>query len=197
MKRAIGFTFIFIGVVLLVESVWAIKTTEKGTEKALIRAEQLLQQHEPSVESETNPPVKKVVNELNDVIGILRVPKINAKLPIVDGTEIDDLKKGVGHYKGTALPRDGEQIVLSGHRDTVFTNFDQLEVGDDFIVDMPTGSFTYEIRETEIVDSEDLTVIRPRGEEVLTVTTCYPFNYIGYAPDRYVMYAYPKETRSE
>lgn len=197
MKRAIGFTFIFIGVVLLVESVWAIKTTEKGTKKALIQAEQLIQQSAPIIEGEVAISVDQVVDEPNDVIGILRVPKIDAKLPIIEGTEIDDLKKGVGHYKGTALPQEGEQIVLSGHRDTVFTNFDQLEVGDDFVVDLPTGSFTYEIRQTEIVDAEDLTVIRPRGEEVLTVTTCYPFNYIGYAPDRYVMYAYPKATPRE
>lgn len=197
MKRAIGFAFIFIGVVLFVESVWAIKTTEKGTEKALIRAEQLIQQSTPIVEGDIAATVEKVVGEPNDVIGILRVPKIGAKLPIIEGTEIDDLKKGVGHYKGTALPQDGEQIVLSGHRDTVFVNFNQLEVGDDFIVDLPTGSFTYEIRDTEIVDAEDLTVIRPRGEEVLTVTTCYPFNFIGSAPDRYIMYAYPKETPRE
>lgn len=146
---------------------------------------------EKSVVKEKRP---QFIAEANGVMGILKVPKIDAKLPIIEGTNIDDLKKGVGHYIGTALPTEGEQIVLSGHRDTVFINFDQLEIGDEFIVELPYGSFTYEIRHTEIVGADDLTVIQPRGEEVLTVTTCYPFSALGNAPDRYIFYAYPKDS---
>ncbi|TSB48524.1 class D sortase [Alkalicoccobacillus porphyridii] len=122
---------------------------------------------------------------------ILDIEALDRSLPIVDGTQPEDLDKGVGHVRQTSLPGGGEQIVLSGHRDTVFRDFGSLELGDTFLVHMPYGSFHYEIKETEIVDAEDRTVIRDMGEEVLVVTTCYPFHYINQAPERFVIYAYP------
>ncbi|EHB65968.1 class D sortase [Paenibacillus lactis] len=127
----------------------------------------------------------------NDVIGMLEVPKLEAELPIIEGTDEEMLERGVGHYSSTAFPLDDEQILLSGHRDTVFRNFDKLAVGDRFIVKLPYGTFEYEIRSTAIVDKDDTSVIRSMGSEVLVVSTCYPFRYLGNAPDRFIFYAYP------
>lgn len=127
----------------------------------------------------------------NDVIGLLEIPKIDAELPIIEGTDEEMLDKGVGHYRASVFPSDGEQILLSGHRDTVFRKFADLEIGDHFIVKMPYGTFEYKIASTEIVDKDDTSVIRSMGREVLVVSTCYPFRYVGAAPDRYVVYAYP------
>lgn len=127
----------------------------------------------------------------NDVIGVLQIPKLEAELPIVEGTDEEMLKKGVGHYSTSVFPSDGEQIVLSGHRDTVFRNFDKLAVKDRFIVKLPYGTFEYEITKTDIVDKDDTTVIRSMGTEALVVTTCYPFRFVGDAPERYIIYAYP------
>ena len=112
-------------------------------------------------------------------------------LPIVEGTDPDSLQKGVGHLSNSVFPGQGEQILLSGHRDTVFRDFGELEIGDTFVVQMPYGEYTYEIRETEIVPEDDTSVIGEMGEEVLVVTTCYPFHFVGSAPDRFVAYAYP------
>lgn len=123
--------------------------------------------------------------------GTLEIPKLGKTLGVVEGADADALKKGVGHMEQTVYPGQGEQIIFSGHRDTVFRNFGELEIGDEFIVTMPYGEYKYEIRETEIVSENDTTVVREMGEEVLVVTTCYPFNFIGYAPDRFVIYAYP------
>ncbi len=127
----------------------------------------------------------------NDVIGMLEVPKLEAELPIIEGTDEEMLERRVGHYSSTAFPLDDEQILLSGHRDTVFRNFDKLAVGDRFIVMLPYGTFEYEIRSTDIVDKDDTSVIRSMGSEVLVVSTCYPFRYLGNAPDRFIFYAYP------
>lgn len=129
--------------------------------------------------------------EMHEAIGILHVPKIDRSIGIVEGTDPDALDLGVGHMSSTVFPGQGEQIILSGHRDTVFRNFAELEIGDEFIVEMPYGDYTYEIRETEIVSADDTSVVREMGEEVLVVSTCYPFNYLGSAPDRFVFYAYP------
>lgn len=127
-----------------------------------------------------------------EVVGILSIPKINGELPIIEGTDEDDLEKGVGHYKGTAYPLQNDQIVLSGHRDTVFRRMGELEIGDIFTVKLPYGNFTYIITETKIVEADDRTVIKSTApNEILTVTTCYPFSFVGNAPQRYIITALP------
>ena len=136
--------------------------------------------------------VAKDFNPANgENVGILHIPKLNADLPIIEGTHEDELAKGVGHYSGTAYPLQNDQIVLSGHRDTVFRSMGELEIGDTLTLQLEYGDFTYEITETKIVDADDRTIIVPHDEEVLTLTTCYPFSFVGSAPDRYIIYAYP------
>lgn len=131
----------------------------------------------------------------DDTIGILYIPKLEREMPIIEGTDEDELAKGVGHFSDTGFPGENKQIVLSGHRDTVFRDFGDLEDGDEFHVKMKQGTYIYVINdsETQIVPADDTTVIDPsRKDEVLTVSTCYPFSYVGNAPDRYVLHAYPQ-----
>lgn len=128
-----------------------------------------------------------------ETIGTLYIPRLDRELPIVEGTDEEELEHGVGHYSDTGYPGENRQILLSGHRDTVFRNFGELEHGDEFHVKMKNGTFIYEFRDHEIVSADDTTVIDlNREDEYLTVSTCYPFSYIGSAPDRFVIYAYPK-----
>ncbi len=129
----------------------------------------------------------------NEAFSTLEIPKLDKEIPVIEGTDADSLSKGIGHLSQSVLPGQGEQIVLSGHRDTVFREFNQIEIGDTFTVHMPYGSYSYVIKQTEIVDEDDTSVIREMGEEVLVVTTCYPFRFVGNAPERFVAYAYPVE----
>jgi len=130
---------------------------------------------------------------IGETIGLLYIPRLERELPIVEGTDEDDLEHGVGHYRDTGFPGENRQILLSGHRDTVFRNFGELEPGDEFHIKMEHGTFVYEFVDNEIVDADDTTVIDfEREDEYLTISTCYPFNFVGSAPDRYVIYAYPK-----
>ncbi|HLR81031.1 MAG TPA: class D sortase [Bacillota bacterium] len=194
MRRWISRILMIVGLALISISGYQFYQTKQSTNNALAEAEQLVKQNnqnESEDESQTEPSPEDFVPKDDDVIGIVRIPSIEAKLPIVEGTDEEMLKKGVGHYSSTALPAENEQILLSGHRDTVFRRFGELEIGDRFIVEMPYGTYEYEMRESEIVGADDTSVIRPMGEEVLTVSTCYPFSYIGNAPDRFVLYAYP------
>ena len=194
MKKIIAAIFFLCGFIIIYFALYQIFSAEKQVKDTLEMAEQLValgQEQNKNMQVEVSQPEPKMKFHEDEIMGILRVPKINENLPIVAGTDEDDLEKGVGHYAGTALPTEGEQIVLSGHRDTVFKEFEKLKIGDTFVVELTYGKFTYEIRETEIVDADDVSVIRPRGEEVLTVTTCYPFHYIGNAPERFIFYAYP------
>lgn len=130
--------------------------------------------------------------ETGETIGLLYIPKLDREIAIIEGTDEEELAQGVGHYYDTGLPGQNRQILLSGHRDTVFRNFDQLEHGDEFHVKMEYGTYVYRINDHEIVSADNTTVIDPsRKDEYLTVSTCYPFSMIGSAPDRYVLYAYP------
>lgn len=130
--------------------------------------------------------------DYGQVFGVLTIPVLDDRsIGIIEGADYDALAQGVGHVESTAFPGQGEQIVLSGHRDSVFRDFSTLVEGNRFIVDMLYGTYEYEIKEIEIVDANDTTVIGPMGEEVLVVSTCYPFGYIGPAPQRAVFYAYP------
>jgi len=124
-----------------------------------------------------------------EVMGSLSIPALKQKLPIIEGTSDADLKKGVGHFIQSVLPGAQDNCVLSGHRDTVFSKLGQLEIGDVFITQTAAGTFTYGIRRIRIVGKNDRTVIVPTDHAVLTVTTCYPFYFIGSAPDRYVLSA--------
>ena len=124
-----------------------------------------------------------------DTIGSLTIPVLKRELPIIQGTGAKELERGVGHFTQSVLPGEVDNCVLSGHRDTVFRQLGKLKIGDQLIVKTSAGTFTYEVSGTRIVPKDDKTVIVPTDHAVLTVTTCYPFSYIGNAPDRYVISA--------
>ncbi|VEF49686.1 sortase family protein [Bacillus freudenreichii] len=146
------------------------------------------QEEAPPVEvRETKTVVYDDRPEEGEIIGDLIIPKLDAKLPIYHGTDEDELEKGVGHYAGSVLPGEKDNSVLSGHRDTVFRRLGEVGKGDTLIVTTAKGEFTYKIRKVRIVDADDRTVIVPKPRATLTVTTCYPFRYIGDAPERYIL----------
>jgi sortase A len=124
-----------------------------------------------------------------DNIGSLTIPMLNRKLPIIQGTSAKQLKKGVGHFTESVLPGEEDNCVISGHRDTAFRGIGKLKLGDEIIVQTSAGTFTYEVNGTKIVNEDDKTVIVPMDHAVLTLTTCYPFNVIGSANDRYIVSA--------
>lgn len=124
-----------------------------------------------------------------EVLGTLTIPALGQSFPVIEGTGKDELKKGVGHIIETAMPGEPDNCVISGHRDTVFPRLGELEEGDVLVMETATGTYTYEISQIRIVDKDDRTVVVHTDHAVLTVSTCYPFQYVGSAPDRYVLMA--------
>ncbi|NLP51904.1 class D sortase [Bacillus sp. RO1] len=122
-------------------------------------------------------------------IGEVYFPDLEASIPVFHGVSEAELVKGVGHVPGTLLPGNGGNIVLSGHRDTVFRRLGELEVGDKVMFGFDGGWYTYKIGRIRVVDKNDTSVVVARPREVLTITTCYPFTFIGRAPERYVLEA--------
>ncbi len=193
LKILIGLLFTT-GFILIGYALYHIWDGNNQVEKRIVEAKKIVEQN--NNDSQIDP--SSLSYEKGETIGILKIPKLKKELPIIEGTDEEELEKGVGHYTGSAYPLQNDQIVLSGHRDTVFRNFGELETGDTFIVELEYGKFKYEIYEMDIVPADDTTVIRSTApDEILTVTTCYPFHYIGNAPERAIFYAKPVSTGKE
>jgi len=127
--------------------------------------------------------------KIGDVIGSLWIPRLKRTIDIVEGTGAKELKKGVGHYVGSVLPGFSDNSVLAGHRDSVFRNLGELKLGDLMTVQTDYGRFVYEVHKIRIVKADDKTVIVPTADAVLTLSTCYPFRFVGNAPKRYIVQA--------
>jgi len=127
--------------------------------------------------------------KVGNKVGVLSIPALGQKLPIVEGTTASQLKRGVGHFHGSTMPGGEDNCILSGHRDTVFTKLGKLKKGNRLVVTTAAGTFTYKITQIRIVSASDKTVVVHKDHAALTVTTCYPFHYIGSAPKRYVLVA--------
>ncbi|KUP04448.1 hypothetical protein Q75_15670 [Bacillus coahuilensis p1.1.43] len=128
--------------------------------------------------------------EKGDIIGVLVIPKLNRELPIIEGTDEEELEKGVGHYSSTKLPNQKDRIFLAGHRDTTLREMGKLEEGDYLLIEMTTGTYTYEIFEMFVVHETDMSAVQStKPNEILTLSTCFPFDYIGSAEERYIINA--------
>ncbi|SLL35672.1 Sortase (surface protein transpeptidase) [Mycobacteroides abscessus subsp. abscessus] len=175
------------GVLFIGYGVWNIMDTKAQTENSLSEAKVAIEKgNEKWVDKDSD----RFIPSIGDAVGLLVIDKIDGELPIVEGTDPDDLEKGVGHYKGSFYPEENGQIVLSGHRDTVFRRAGELEIGDELKIVLPYGEFSYQITSTKIVEADDRSIITlDNTKEELILTTCYPFRFVGNAPQRYIIYA--------
>ena len=119
-------------------------------------------------------------------LATLSIPRIRLSTVVLHGSDARTLRRGPGHLEHTALPGEPGNVVIAGHRDTFFRPLRQIQVGDRILLENPGGRFEYRVSSLHIVKSNDLSVLEQNGEELLTLITCYPFNLIGSAPDRFV-----------
>lgn len=192
----VGYSTVIIGLAILSLSVMTLWQQQNAQDSALHEAKNMIINKKTNsstigLNQDSNKENKEKDNKhTGDIIGLLVIPSLNKELAILEGVDEDDLEKGVGHIASTAMPGENDQIVLSGHRDTVFRKLGSLQIGDELQVLMIDESFTYEIKKTYIVDNGASGVIRSTAPvEQLTLTTCYPFSFIGNAPQRYIIEA--------
>lgn len=141
-------------------------------------------------------PVEQAAAPLGAHLGELVIPKLGVAIPVYEGVREQELRRGAGHYPASAWPGGKGHVVLSGHRDTVFRRFGELEIGDALIIRTDRAAIHYRIVNIRIVDDNDRTVLVEKARPTLTVTTCYPFRLIGRAPKRYIVTARPVQTVS-
>lgn len=146
----------------------------------------------PSIKEEpVSLPTSDAAHKTGEEMATLLIPKIEKKYSVYWGTDPATLDQGVGMFVSdlTTLPGGSGHTVLSGHRDTVFTGLGKLEESDLLYVEYENEVFVYGITDIWITHEEDRSVIVEKDESTLTLTTCYPFDFIGYAPDRYIVQA--------
>jgi len=132
-------------------------------------------------------------------LAVLRIARIHLVVPVLEGTSDVTLNRGVGHIEETAMPGTGGNSGIAGHRDGFFRGLKDVGLGDAIELETLHGKQIYRIERAWIVNPEDVSVLDPTPEDSITLVTCYPFYFVGSAPQRYIVRAVraePPDVRS-
>ena len=122
-------------------------------------------------------------------LALLEIPRLKISSVVISGDSDAVLDVAVGHLSDTPAPWEPVNSVLAAHRDGLFRPLKNIRIGDEVRVRSAHGDFAYRVRETRIVNRDDLSVLNPTPKPTLTLITCYPFNYVGSAPRRFIVHA--------
>ena len=129
-------------------------------------------------------------------LAVLRIPHLRLEVPVLEGTDDWTLDRAVGHIEDTARPGSAGNSGIAGHRDGFFRGLKDVRVGDHLELETHAGLDEYRIERIWIVGPEDVSVLDPTPEPAITLVTCYPFYFIGPAPQRFIVRAVHTERRS-
>ena len=136
--------------------------------------------YEESLKADFTPP-----------LGILTIKSLGLQVPIFNGTDDLTLDRGAGRIKGMARTGENGNLGISGHRDGFFRVFKDIQMGDQIMIQTAGEVEKYEVTDMKIVPKEDHSVPAPTDGKTLTVVTCYPFYFVGHAPERLIVTALP------
>jgi sortase A len=170
----------------------AVHVSAAREQKAL--AQELEQQFSRKASSAAASPTPiDTVPRSGSVVARIAVPRLGMSTMAREGADAVTLSKAVGHVPDTALPGEPGNAAFAGHRDTFFRPLKGIRKGDEIVVTTAAGQYVYAVDETRVVKPSDVWVLEPTGTATLTLVTCYPFNYIGAAPDRFIVRATRRE----
>lgn len=127
--------------------------------------------------------------EAGPTVSVLRIASTGMEVPVFDSTSKTALNRGAGHIAGTALPGTPGNIAIAGHRDSFFRPLKDISVGAQIELTTLQGQQTFRVAELLIVDPLDVSVLDPTDETIITLITCYPFYFVGAAPQRFIVRA--------
>lgn len=123
------------------------------------------------------------------VVCQLWIPRVGVGVAVAEGVSERTLRRAVGHVPGSALPGQAGNVVLAGHRDTFFRSLERIRVGDAIYLESSAGTELYVVDWIRVVAPTETEVLKNTGSATLTLVTCYPFRFIGSAPERFVVRA--------
>jgi sortase A len=119
----------------------------------------------------------------------LSLPRQGVDFTVVEGTNDEALRRGPGHLEGSPLPGEDGNAIIAGHRDTHFRILRNVLIGDELRVALGDKEYSYRIVDIRIVSPSDTRVLLPQAGKAITLITCYPFRFLGSAPERYIVQA--------
>jgi len=123
------------------------------------------------------------------LIGRMQVERLGVSVVVMEGTSDQTLRRAVGHIAGTALPGRTGNIGIAGHRDTFFRPLRNIQSNDVITLTTQSGEYRYRVVSTKVVHPDNVAVLNSDGNEILTLVTCYPFYFLGSAPQRFIVRA--------
>jgi sortase A len=136
------------------------------------------------------PVAQPHIPSLGEAIGEIQIPSVGLQAVVIHGASPQILRLGVGHLPETPIPGEPGNIALAGHRDTFFRSLRRVHPGDTITLRSRAGTFQYRVDSTTIVSPQDVAILLPSRRNQLTLVTCFPFDYVGAAPNRFVVRAF-------
>jgi len=134
-------------------------------------------------------PMRPAVLVMGELVGRIEIPRLGLAVIVAEGTDEATLRRAAGHIEGTALPGKSGNVGIAGHRDTLFRALRNIRQDDVITLTTLQGLYRYRVVSTKVVSPYDVVVLSPNGQEILTLVTCYPFYFVGAAPDRFIVRA--------
>jgi sortase A len=165
-------------------------------EKAMLNAVTRASKHQAPATSEASAVPSSLSSDspatsLGDygVLGVVEIPRLGISTVVEEGVDASTLWEAVGHIPGTAMPGQNGNAALAAHRDTYFSGLGEVETGDLVIFRSPTANYRFRVESTKIVDGDATDALPDSATPTLSLITCYPFHYVGSAPERFIVVA--------
>ena len=137
----------------------------------------------------TATPRHRPALPLRGLVGRIEVPRLKLSAIAREGADVQTLRRAIGHIPGTAFPGDAGNAAFAAHRDTFFRPLQSIRKGDEVVVTTTSGVYRYSVTGTQVVEPENVSVLDPTPGKTLTLVTCYPFDFVGSAPQRFIVSA--------
>ncbi len=180
--RAVQYLLLLVAVFCLSYFGW--RMYEIRREQARLTAE-----IEKAIKPSIRPVPPVAVVPVDGVIGELSIPRLKLTAPVKVGDDENVLDASIGYLPDTPLPWTSGNSAFAAHRDRIFRPLKDIHAGDAIRLSTPHGELNYRVLKTMIVKPKDVWVLGPLPSVDLTLITCYPFYYVGSAPNRFVVQA--------
>ncbi len=167
---------------------WIFQKRESRNLERRLHDERAARGGTPQTESPTTPKDSPAA-ATDGLIGRIEIPRLALSVIVSEGADKTSLQHAVGHIPGTALPGQPSNMGIAGHRDTFFRPLRNIRLNDIITLTTLRGEYRYRVVSTKVVSPDEVSVLDPSGEEILTLITCHPFYFVGSAPNRFIVRA--------
>lgn len=192
-KRVFGIVLVIFGIMCIAYPFIEIKMDSKNIEKNISEWDkqkvQVIKEMDNNKEVKNNKENKKQTVKVDgkDIVGKIIVLKNGEEIPILFGANTENLRYGATIYDNGIMPGDKGTVIILGHRETTFAFLEHINKEDEIEIETLNGTYKYKVEKTFITNPEDERILEQRKGNNLTLVTCYPFRYVGPAPDRFIV----------